>query len=685
MTVRTNRARLDGWRHLMVSVLCALTLAASEDIAVPQSIEAFSAFERGNTLLRSENYTSAEAQFRSAISLSPDFMAARNNLGVALLRQNRIEEAMNEFERVAAAAGPHQAGASLNAGVGQATKGDFDAGMSRTETALQLKSQYAEAFYNIGWIQDARGKFAEAETAYRNAIRLRPQHGRTEIGLGIALAKQEKFDDALDVLQAVLDRTYLAPADRQLALTNHLVARIAAALANPFPRDKATLLEEGPLTLRWGANLRRAVPPLNLRYVIRIAAQGEDLANRPVLSTNGSQFQIPALASGCTYQWQVTATTESGQQAVSPVYTFSCLKNSSKESQRIDARGGVQEAESHRSPTPAAAPPAGSQPSGGAVQVLAVSSPARVLLPYGLAFGALCLVAAGGYLLLRRRRAVPVAAAAVSRLRVLEEDLTMSQDAASAETTLDRRMGCLAWVSWTVSITIAVSLVMTGVTHVLDGLTAPLGDALAFLGASRSLGGWFPALLLFSAQRVIMMPLQLTHTRVALRTGEKSGGTRLGLRGRAVFALVALFDGFALLLIQRALEQGTCMLPAGATRSHSQDSAYLTCVLLATVLMLADFLLVVLILWFTNGPIADAVREDENSFVGKRTAKSRYRLFLMLDLAIYMPAIAIALGPDLRGVSLVLLFLAVKIFTTWLFEMVSLLLDVHADGRERSA
>ena len=56
-----------------------------------QTKAAFDAFDSGNAACsRNGEYKEAEARFRTAVSLSPNFMAAWNNLGVALLQAGAL-------------------------------------------------------------------------------------------------------------------------------------------------------------------------------------------------------------------------------------------------------------------------------------------------------------------------------------------------------------------------------------------------------------------------------------------------------------------------------------------------------------------------------------------------------------------------------------------------------------------
>jgi Tfp pilus assembly protein PilF/phage FluMu protein Com len=310
-----------------MSLALLVIFVATVSNAQAQTKAAFDAFDSGNELLKSGEYKEAEAQFRTAVSLSPQFMAARNNLGVALYKQGRFDEALSEFNQVAASSGRHQAGGQLNVGAATAGKGNLDAAVDKAEATVKLRADYAEAYFNIGWIQDERGKLAEAETAYRNAMQHKPAYTKAELGLAIVLAKRQQFDEALEAITAVLRRDSLSPEERALAEKNLFAARVFAELANPSPKDQAEVTARGNPVLTWGAKLRNEYPPLRLSFAVRLARKGEDLSREPEVSASGREYQPKQdLASG-TYSWQIVAHSEDNRVAPGPTYSLTYHRN----------------------------------------------------------------------------------------------------------------------------------------------------------------------------------------------------------------------------------------------------------------------------------------------------------------------------------------------------------------------
>jgi tetratricopeptide (TPR) repeat protein len=80
-----------------------------------------------------------------------------NNLGSALLMQNKVDEAAGAFERADKAA-PNQPAVANNLGIVAARKGDWAKAMEMYEKA----GGSAEAKYNMGILQIRAGKYSDA-------------------------------------------------------------------------------------------------------------------------------------------------------------------------------------------------------------------------------------------------------------------------------------------------------------------------------------------------------------------------------------------------------------------------------------------------------------------------------------------------------------------------------------------
>ena len=105
-------------------------------------------FERGQT-------ANAQARYRAALAIEPDYPPAYNNLGVALRAQGRVGEAIAVYE-----------------------------------DGLRHRDDYPDLHYNLGNALSEMGRLAEAEAAFRRAIALEPDSAAAYRNLGNLLASQ---------------------------------------------------------------------------------------------------------------------------------------------------------------------------------------------------------------------------------------------------------------------------------------------------------------------------------------------------------------------------------------------------------------------------------------------------------------------------------------------------------------
>lgn len=318
-----------GVRLAIVPCLLVCLCAAGPAEAAKAYPEAHAAFARANLLLRRGLYAQAAKMYRRALHIEPGFAAAHNNLGVALYKQGRFDEALTHFERVVASGDTHKAGGLLNAGASLSAKGDADAGLKRAKESVTEKDTYAEAHFNIGWIQDARGQWPLAEKAYREAIRHRPNYMKATLGLAIVLGKQEKFEKGLALLRAMLRRRVLRGKDRKLAKANLEAVHAFAAVANPTPKEGTRVRDLDRLVLKWGAEVGDSSDAPELTFSVRLGEDPESLPKQREHRVRGHTCSLKGrVRRGKTYYWQAIACTPDGRRAVSRVYSFKTPRNS---------------------------------------------------------------------------------------------------------------------------------------------------------------------------------------------------------------------------------------------------------------------------------------------------------------------------------------------------------------------
>lgn len=137
----------------IIATLSALSLQASAQ-------KANSEIAKGNEAYRKQEYSRASSYYQSALQLSPNSNVAAFNLGNALLKEDKADEARAQFE----------ASAKM--------------GKSKTEKA--------DALYNRGVVLTKQKKLDESISAYKSVLRLNPADSLARQNLQRALNEKQK-------------------------------------------------------------------------------------------------------------------------------------------------------------------------------------------------------------------------------------------------------------------------------------------------------------------------------------------------------------------------------------------------------------------------------------------------------------------------------------------------------------
>jgi tetratricopeptide (TPR) repeat protein len=147
-------------------------------------------------LLEHGDFTAAVDQFRHAIRLRSDVPLAHFQLGCALNKLERFDEALVGFGH---AISLNPAFAEAFHGLGQAYRGlkrHGDALVS-FDRAVTLRPDYAEAFNDLGLALHELERFADALESYDRAVALEPDHPVGHYNRGKALQDLRRFDEAI--------------------------------------------------------------------------------------------------------------------------------------------------------------------------------------------------------------------------------------------------------------------------------------------------------------------------------------------------------------------------------------------------------------------------------------------------------------------------------------------------------
>ena len=148
----------------------------------------------GDALAREGKLEEATGHFAESVRLEPSNPDAHYNLGVALHRQGRPAEATLHY-REALRLAPDYPNAHNNLGVALLDGGEVEQAIGELQQAF-LMHQDPGTHFNLGLALAKQGRTDEAIEHYREAVRLQPAFGEARQHLADALASQAKTEEA---------------------------------------------------------------------------------------------------------------------------------------------------------------------------------------------------------------------------------------------------------------------------------------------------------------------------------------------------------------------------------------------------------------------------------------------------------------------------------------------------------
>lgn len=149
----------------------------------------------GLVLAASQRLPEAEAAYRRAIKLKPDYVDAYNNLGNLLKENNRFPEAEIAYRR-ALELKPDFALASLNLGLVLTELGMIHEAEAAYRQALVANPDFTPAHNALGLLLHEMKCLPEAEVIYRRAVELAPASSLAHNNLGTLLLETKRFAEA---------------------------------------------------------------------------------------------------------------------------------------------------------------------------------------------------------------------------------------------------------------------------------------------------------------------------------------------------------------------------------------------------------------------------------------------------------------------------------------------------------
>jgi tetratricopeptide (TPR) repeat protein len=222
------------WKALSVALTLqgADAVHASQQAAklLPDDVEAQT--NLGNALLRSARFDEATAAYDRALELSPRSPEVCNNLGNALRALGKPAEAVARY-RQAIAEKPDFAEAHSNLGNALRGAGKLEESAASYRRALDIKPLYAEGWNNLGNSLLDLKRTGEAAASYRRALAIKPDFAEAHSNLGNALRDLGQLEEAVESYRrALLIKPAFAGAHSNLGDTLRELGQLAEAAAN---------------------------------------------------------------------------------------------------------------------------------------------------------------------------------------------------------------------------------------------------------------------------------------------------------------------------------------------------------------------------------------------------------------------------------------------------------------------
>jgi tetratricopeptide (TPR) repeat protein len=146
--------------------------------------------------LKADDFAGAERQCRKALELNPNNALVHGTLGVALARQEKLDEAIGYFSE-AIKLEPGYVDAHYSLGQAMARKGKFNEAIRHFSDVLRFQPDHSDAHGYLGSILLAGGMLKKAMVHLSEAVRLDPNYADAHYNIGQIMLRQKQYDAAV--------------------------------------------------------------------------------------------------------------------------------------------------------------------------------------------------------------------------------------------------------------------------------------------------------------------------------------------------------------------------------------------------------------------------------------------------------------------------------------------------------
>ena len=189
---------------------------------VPSAVQAQVKFKEGLALQNKGHLSQAEAHYRLALQLQPQYFDALHMLGVLAGQANNPAESVVWLGR-ALVVNPNVASAHANLGNALSALKQYQSAVASYDQALKINPNHVNAYANRGKALYALCQYQAAITSFDRAIALKPDHADAYCDRGLALNDAKELHLAI----ASFDRAISIQPNHALAYCNRGVALFA--------------------------------------------------------------------------------------------------------------------------------------------------------------------------------------------------------------------------------------------------------------------------------------------------------------------------------------------------------------------------------------------------------------------------------------------------------------------------
>jgi Tfp pilus assembly protein PilF len=208
-TLEAVRSAAQRGEHARAAELARVALAAGLEHPLLLNVVALAVEQQGQ-LVR------AEQLLRRAVQIAPTDIGARNALGLLLLRQERPQEALTQFETILAA-NPQLAYVHASRAYALLSLADIGKAEASYRRALELDANHGVALAGLAHIASRRGAYRDAQVWAEKALAVLPGLPDAVMSLASAELGQRQIDRAEARIRELLEAERVSSIERAYA------------------------------------------------------------------------------------------------------------------------------------------------------------------------------------------------------------------------------------------------------------------------------------------------------------------------------------------------------------------------------------------------------------------------------------------------------------------------------------